>query len=82
MGEQQSPEHWHLKREVSISHLLTTLALVVSALWWASGVEKRIAVLETTSVHNAKTLQRQLDRINEKLDRLIQRELDGKNGAG
>lgn len=76
---QQQHEPWHIKREVSVGHLLTTLTLFVAALWWASGVEKRIAVLEVTSAQQAEVLQDRLNRIEDKLDKLIQRELTNGN---
>lgn len=81
--------HWHLEKSVSVSHLLSTLALVMSALVFASKMDTRISLLEERKVEQTATDIRQdaehlrnlleyrasLTQINEKLDRLIEREL-------
>jgi len=36
---------WHLKKEVTITQLVTLVALLVSSLWWASSVETRMSHL-------------------------------------
>ena len=35
---------WHLEKSVSVGHIITTLSIAFSALWWASTVETRLAV--------------------------------------
>ena len=35
-------KRWHLDRRVSVGHLATTMALIVSFLWWASQMDGRI----------------------------------------
>lgn len=37
---------WHLKKEVSVGHILTTAACLLSALWWVTKTETRLAVVE------------------------------------
>jgi len=37
-------ERWHLDRRVSVGHLLTTLAVGASALFWLSDVESRVSL--------------------------------------
>ena len=39
-----SRQRWHLDRRVSIGHLLTTVAVGVSAVLWLSDVEKRLSL--------------------------------------
>lgn len=38
---------WHLDKTLSVSHLLTTVAIAGSIFIWASKMEQRILVLET-----------------------------------
>lgn len=79
-------EPWHIKREVQLSHLAATLSVVFSVIWYAGKLEQRIALVEQavvmqrdrdTSQDQAVNLandqlRRQLDRIDAKLDRLIE----------
>lgn len=32
---------WHLRKEVTIGQIFTTIALVVTGLWWAASIENR-----------------------------------------
>ena len=50
--------HWHLDKSVSIGHIITTLAMVTSALVWAFGMDKRVAVLETELAHSQRADER------------------------
>ncbi|MAU40960.1 MAG: hypothetical protein CMF31_04990 [Kordiimonas sp.] len=74
---------WHIKKEVSVSHIITTATIVVSAIAWGMQVESRIAMienahivprlttLEVNRVHDQDTLiriEKQLQRILDKLD--------------
>ncbi|MBL4838069.1 MAG: hypothetical protein JKY34_10870 [Kordiimonadaceae bacterium] len=65
------PERWHLKREVSAGHLVTTAAILISGFMWASSVDTRIAVLETkieATEADFSEIRRSLQRIEDKLD--------------
>jgi uncharacterized coiled-coil protein SlyX len=44
----QDNESWHLDKRVPISLILVLLGQTVAIVWWASAVENRVAVLETT----------------------------------
>lgn len=80
------PEAWHIKREVQISHLLATVSVVFSVIWYAGKLEQRIALIEqailmqrdrdtsqdATSNATVEQMRRQLDKIDTKLDRLIE----------
>ena len=80
------PEPWHIKREVQLSHLAATLSVVFSVIWYAGKLEQRIALVEQAVVMQRdrdtnqdqavnmanEQLRRQLDRIDGKLDRLIE----------
>lgn len=86
MTPPKPPEHWHIKREVQIGHLITTLSVAFSVVWYAGKLEQRIALVEKAVVTqerrddaqdmaNASSInqiRQQLDRIDGKLDRLIE----------
>ena len=80
---------WHLDKTVSISHLLTTLLIVISAITWAMGVDKRISQTEITVKYLSgrqsessqkvedlrKEIKYHLRDISKKLDRLIEKQM-------
>lgn len=79
-------EPWHIKREIQIGHLITTMSVAFSVIWYAGKLEQRIALVEQSVVaqrerdaaQDSAALQAyqqtraQLDRIDAKLDRLIE----------
>lgn len=79
-------EPWHIKREIQIGHLVTTLAVAFSVIWYAGKLEQRVALVEQTIVAQHERdiaqdsaaatayqqTQKQLERIDAKLDRLIE----------
>ncbi len=81
-------DRWHLKREIQLGHLLTTVGLTVTALTYVSKMDSRIQLLEqqvvvqrdrderqdTKNQEALATVTKSLDRVNDKLDRLIERE--------
>ena len=67
---------WHLKKEIQLGHLITTLTVAISAVVYVNKIEQRVAVVESQMLYQKETssvLRSQLDRINDKLDRLIER---------
>ncbi len=67
---------WHLKKEIQLGHLITTLTVAISAIVYVNKIEQRVAVVESQMLYQKETssvLRSQLDRINDKLDRLIER---------
>lgn len=66
-----SPERrqWHLDKTLNISHLLTTLVIAASIFAYASGMDKRVAVLEekiqTQAAHSQQTSQEVRDLAND-----------------
>ncbi len=69
-------ERWHLKKEIQLGHLITTITVAVSALMYINKIEQRVTVVEVQVVaqrDGAALLRTQLDKINDKLDRLIER---------
>jgi cell division protein FtsB len=69
-------ERWHLKKEIQLTHVISTLLLVGSVFVYVSKVEQRLTVVETQLLaqREATIIQRaQLERMDAKLDRLIER---------
>jgi Tfp pilus assembly protein PilO len=44
--EMYMEEHWHLSKQVSLTHILTTLALLIAAFWYISDTDNRISLVE------------------------------------
>ena len=79
-------ERWHLKKEIQLGHLITTATVAVSVILYIAKVEQRVAVIEAQIVaqhERDKVLEErtaeamratraQLDRIDSKIDRLVE----------
>lgn len=64
--------HWHLKKEINISHIVTTLVAIASFFVWIQSIETRIAVLEHSDItfkENVHEIKSSLIRIEQKIDR-------------
>lgn len=80
-------EPWHLKREIQLGHVITTVTVAVAALVYVQRQEQRIALVEqqllaqhdvdqrqdAALADKTLTLVRSLERVEAKLDRLIER---------
>lgn len=74
--EERRRDGWHIDKRVQITHLITTLVVVVSTVLYIAKIEQRIAVLETQATAQRESfavLRDQLGRVESKLDRLIER---------
>lgn len=60
MPVQSAPHGWHLKRELQLGHIISTLALAASAAVYIVKMDQRLAVIET-SVAASMTAQAQRD---------------------
>jgi len=40
-------KHWHLKKELNIGHILTTLLLVLGIITWGNTMDQRVTKAET-----------------------------------
>lgn len=94
-------EHWHLSKQVSLTHILTTIALLVAAFWYIADTDRRISLVEQEQAYvqmNVKRLEdsqrireatfsaqiselrkesnTNFERLDKKLDKIIERELD------
>ncbi|WP_328186931.1 hypothetical protein [Marinobacter sp. OP 3.4] len=86
MSDQQPRENWHVSKTINITHLLTTMAMLLSALWYLAGQDTRISQaelnirhLQDQRVQDRETSEKKFDElktdlrlINSKLDRLIE----------
>ena len=84
--ERRSNYGWHLNRELSISHLLTTIVLATGLVKWGMVMESRMVAreqfeqrqIERDSIQDRQmdrfdgALTSRLDRIENKLDRLVE----------
>lgn len=85
--EQQQAKHWVFKREIQVGHLISSLLVAGALSSYVFTLERRIALVEQQvsvqrevdakqDVAQAKAvdaLTARLDRIEQKLDRLIER---------
>lgn len=53
------PRHWHLDKRLNLSHLITTLAMAASIMWWGAALDRRVAVLEEARLSQRQTDERQ-----------------------
>ena len=72
----KQPERWHLKKEIQVTHVVSTLLLVGAVFAYVSKIDQRLTVVETQLIaqRDSTMVQRaQLERMDAKLDRLIER---------
>lgn len=81
----ESTDSWHFKKEIQLSHLITTVMILLSAIFYTQKLEQRIAVIESQVQAQRERDARQdadnkeliahlrahLDRMEVKIDRLI-----------
>ena len=70
------PELWHLKKEIQVTHVVSTLLLVGAVFAYVSKIDQRLTIVETQLIaqRDSSMVQRaQLERMDAKLDRLIER---------
>lgn len=86
-GPERRDQGWHLKREIQLGHLITTVTVVITTVIYIGRLEQRIALTEQLVVTQrerdaqqdaraAETLtllRSQLDRTEAKIDRLVER---------
>jgi hypothetical protein len=77
MADPKETERWHLKKEIQLGHLITTFVVAISAVLYINKIEQRLSVVETQVLsqrESAALLRAQLERMDAKLDRLIERD--------
>ncbi len=68
--------HWSLDKRVNLSHILTTMAMIMSLFIWGNKIDQRVTTLEAQTKNSEVTaglLYKRLERIEDKLDRLIEK---------
>lgn len=76
MVVQVDDNRWHMKKEIQLGHLITTFTVAISCVVYINKIEQRVAVMESQILaqqDSATLLRSQIDKINDKLDRLIER---------
>lgn len=78
MSEQNNA--WHLKKEVNLTHIISTAIVTISGFWFVSGIDKRVDLNSVEIVHVKKIREedksrsiKEFDKINLKLDRLLEK---------
>jgi len=81
-----SEERWHLSKSVSISHLLTTAALIFGAMIYLTNMDKAMAInIHATEVNSLailelkaddrammEVLEKRFDRADDKMDTVLE----------
>lgn len=69
-------EHWHLKKEINLSHVFVTLSMAVTMMWFFAGFDKRIDGNTKDIIHSQQQRVEDRKRSREDQDRLY-KQLDG-----
>ncbi|AZZ98764.1 hypothetical protein [Pseudoalteromonas sp. R3] len=67
-----------MKKQVDVAHIITTVALLVSGLWFLSDLDKRISInsklieqVQAQRNEDQRRIEKRLDSIDSKLDALL-----------
>lgn len=85
-GKERRDQHWHLDKKFNIGHFLTTLGMAGAVFVWAMTMESRIATqevkidnnkqriesVETRTVKALDDVNKSIEGLSSKLDRLIE----------
>lgn len=73
-----NPEQWHMKKEINLAHVIVTISMVVTALFFFADLDKRIESnkkdithIEEQRTEDSRRIEKQFDKVNDKLDRLL-----------
>ncbi|MFM8899162.1 MAG: hypothetical protein ACKOF9_04330 [Burkholderiales bacterium] len=68
-------DDWHLDRRLQITHILSTVAMVVGATLYLGDIRKDVEVLKVQQLaqnEQKRDIQAKLEKLDAKLDRLIE----------
>lgn len=68
-------QHWSVDKRVNLSHLAVTISMVATLFVWGNKIDQRVTTLEANIQNNMTNMQglnNRLNRIEDKLDRLIE----------
>ena len=70
---------FHIEKSISVGHIITTIVLLVGGIQYLSDFDKRIApaeqdieFLQQQRAEDARRIEKRLDSIDKKLDRILQ----------
>lgn len=80
---------WHLKKEIQISHLITSVVVMVSVVVYVGAIERRLAVVESQLINQKERdtaqdvasqaavnlVRADIQQLSTKMDRLLERAL-------
>lgn len=87
MPTQTEQTHWHLKKEIQLGHVISTIIFAASGLFYVTKMDQRIAVIESQMVSQKDRdmmqdrqhsealalIREQMKSMDGKLDRLVER---------
>lgn len=72
-------DKWHFEKTVNVGHIATTIVIAISAFWFFSDMQQaiksnsqRIDFLELQRAEDRKSVEKRLDKIESKIDRLLE----------
>ncbi len=68
-------QHWSVDKRVNLSHLAATISMIAALFVWGNKIDQRVTTLEANIQNNMTNMQglnNRLNRIEDKLDRLIE----------
>lgn len=74
--ERRSDYGWHVRKEVNLSHIITTVLILMGALKFGYDMDKRVTVLEhdyERTTLRVTEIKKDLHRIEGKIDRLLEK---------
>tara|TARA_Y100001937_G_scaffold33939_1_gene48378 strand:- start:3129 stop:3347 length:219 start_codon:yes stop_codon:yes gene_type:complete len=64
-------DSWRFRKEIDISTLITIVIFALGLILWATKLESKVDQLDVLTENQLMTLEKRLDRIESKLDRVI-----------
>tara|TARA_R100000808_G_C2136441_1_gene144731 strand:- start:896 stop:1114 length:219 start_codon:yes stop_codon:yes gene_type:complete len=64
-------DSWRFRKEIDISTLVTIIIFALGLILWATKLESKVDQLDVLTENQLMTLEKRLDRIESKLDRVI-----------
>lgn len=75
-------EKWHFEKTVNVGHIITTIAIAISAFWFFSEMQQaiksntqRIDYIESQRNEDIRRVEKRLDKIEAKIDRLLESQI-------
>ena len=51
-GDERRITHWHVEKNISVGHILTTVSMILAAMVFAFQMDTRVSVLESENLHS------------------------------